>query len=155
MLSKGKQEELIRICIEEAELAIARGDDPFGGVIADKNGNVIVRNGNRENTEHNRAAHAEMVCIREACKKLGTNDLSGYVSVCNGESCPMCCSALILAGIDEFYYGIGMCAERHPNPYITMEEVAAHALRPCSITGGILEEACLAQITRGGYSGDK
>ena len=155
MLTREKQEELIRICMEEAELAIQRGDDPFGGVIADKEGNVIVRNGNRENTEKNRAAHAEIVCIREACKVLGTNDLSGYISVCNGESCPMCCSALILSGIDEFYYGIGMCDDRHPNPYIPMTEIAAHAIQPCTVVGGILEDECLAQINRGGYFGDK
>ncbi len=155
MLSKEKQVELMRVAMEQAEAAIARGDDPFGGVIADKDGNIIVADGNRENTEHNRAAHAEMVCIREACKKLGTNDLRGYISVCNGESCPMCACALMLSGIDEFYFGIGMCDERHPNPYITMEEVAKHSLQKCTIVGGILEDECLAQISRGGYTGDK
>ncbi len=147
MLSREKQEELMRICIEEAELAIARGDDPFGGVIADKDGNIIVRNGNRENTEMNRSAHAEMVCIREACKKLGTTDLTGYISMCNGESCPMCCCALILSGIDEFYYGLPM--RDGCNPYLTMADVTAKAVQSCTITGGILADECYEQIMRG------
>lgn len=147
MLSKEIQEKLMRVCIEEAEKAIARGDDPFGGVIADKEGNIIVRDGNRENSELNPAAHAEMVLIREACKKLKTTDLSGYISVCNGESCPMCCSALVMAGIDEFYYGLSM--RDGCNPYLTMKDVTAKAVQKCTVVGGILEDECYEQIMRG------
>ena len=147
MLTKEMQERLMRICMEEAEKAIARGDDPFGGVIADKEGNIIVRDGNRENTEMNRSAHAEMVLIREACKKLGKTDLSGYISVCNGESCPMCCCALVLSGIDEFYYGLSM--RDGCNPYLTMQDVTSKAIQNCSVTGNILADECYEQIMRG------
>lgn len=147
MLPINLQEKLMKICIEEAELAIQRGDDPFGGVIADREGNILVRDGNRENSENNRAAHAEMVLIREACKKLGSNDLSGYISVCNGESCPMCCSALIMSGIDQFYYGMPM--RDGCNPYLTMEDVTSKAVHQCSVVGGILEEECYEQVMRG------
>ena len=147
MLSKEIQEKLMRVCMEETEKAIERGDDPFGGIIADRDGNIIVRNGNRENTEMNRAAHAEMVLIREACKTLGTTDLRGYISLCNGESCPMCCCALIMAGIDEFYYGLSM--RDGCNPYLTMEDVTAKAIQPCTVIGGILYDECYEQIMRG------
>jgi tRNA(adenine34) deaminase len=147
MLSRNMQEKLIRISMDEAEKAIARGDDPFGGVIADKEGNIIVRDGNRENTEMNRAAHAEMVLIREACKKLKTTDLSGYISVCNAESCPMCSSALILSGIDEFYFGMKMGHDC--NPYLPMDMVTAKARQACTVVGGILEEECTEVVMRG------
>ena len=117
MLDKDCCEKLIRISIEEAASAIERGDEPFGGVICDAEGNVVVRGGNRENTEQNPTSHAEMVLIREACGKLGTKDLSGYICVCNAESCPMCTSALILAGIrngsarDVLVKAVGICTE--------------------------------------------
>jgi tRNA(adenine34) deaminase len=148
MLTTERQEELMRIAMEEAEKAIRRGDDPFGGVIADKEGNIIVRDGNRENTEQNRAAHAEIVLVREACRVLGTTDLEGYILVCNGECCPMCASALLLSGIDEFYYGMHMRLDEC-NPAIRLTEVAAHAKQQCVIIGGIFEDECRTQILRG------
>jgi tRNA(Arg) A34 adenosine deaminase TadA len=49
MLSRELQEKLMRIALQEAALAVERGDYPFGGLIADKEGNVIVKDGNREN----------------------------------------------------------------------------------------------------------
>lgn len=147
MLSKEIQEKLMRVCIEEAEAAIERGDDPFGGVIADKEGNIIVRDGNRENTEKNPAAHAEIVLIREACRKLGTTDLSDYISICNGESCPMCCCALIFRGINEFYYGLSM--RDSCNPKLLMKDITAKAVQSCTVVGDILADVCYEQIVRG------
>ena len=59
MLNKEIQEDLINIAIEEAASAIEKGDEPFGGVICDSDGNIIVRDGNRENTEQNPTHHAD------------------------------------------------------------------------------------------------
>ena len=50
MLSRELQEKLMRIAQQQAALAAERGDYPFGGLIADKEGNVIVKDGNREKT---------------------------------------------------------------------------------------------------------
>lgn len=144
MLTKQRQEELVRIAMEETALAIARGDEPFGGVLADAQGSILVREGNREVTEQDPTAHAEMALIRKACKKLGTNDLSGYVLVCNAESCSMCASALIKAGVREFYYGAEM--EEFCDPFLRLTQVAAAAKQPIRLYGGILKEACRAQI---------
>lgn len=147
MLKKERVDELIRVSMEEAEAAIQRGDDPFGGVIADRNGTIVVRNGNRQNTEMNAAAHAEMVLIREACKKLGTTDLSGYISVCNAESCPMCASALVMSGIREFYFGTHM--EDSCNPYIRMQDVLSRSTGTFFVQDGILEPECTEIMQRG------
>ena len=141
------QEKLMRVAMEEAEKAIARGDDPFGGLIVDEDGNIIAKAGNQENTEQNPSSHAEIVAIREACRVLGKKDLSGYVSICNAESCPMCASALILAGVRVFYYGASM--EAFCNPYIRMQEVADKAQTEVVITSGILYEECTEQVKRG------
>ena len=50
-------------------------------------------------------AHAEMVAIRNACKKLEKYDLSGYILYTSCEPCPMCLSAIIWSNIKEVYYG--------------------------------------------------
>jgi len=140
------QEKLMRIAMEEAEKAIARGDDPFGGLIVDRDGRIIARAGNQENTEQNPSSHAEIVVIREACRVLGKKDLSGYISICNAESCPMCASALIMAGIRVFYYGTSM--EPFCNPYIRMQEVADKAQTEVVLTCGILHDECTEQVKR-------
>ncbi|MDO4565451.1 MAG: nucleoside deaminase [Clostridia bacterium] len=147
MLSRERYEELIRLSIQEAQLAMERGDDPFGGVITDSEGKVIVSGGNRQNSEKNPTAHAEMVLIREACKKLETTDLSGCISVCNAESCPMCASALVLAGIREFYFGVHM--EPFCNPHIRMKDVLKASRGEFTLVDGILEEECADVMRRG------
>lgn len=147
MLSKELQEKLIKISICEAEAAIERGDDPFGGCICDKQGNIIVRGGNLENTEMNPASHAETVLIREACKKLGTKDLSDCISVCNAESCPMCASALVMAGIKEFYFGTHM--ESFCNPYVRMKDIIKASHGDIIMVDGILDEKCTQVVRRG------
>ena len=147
MLTKETYESLIRIAIEEASLAIERGDEPFGGVIADAEGNIIVRDGNRENTEQNPTHHAEMVLIREACKKLGTKDLSGCILVCNAEPCPMCASALVLSGIRHYCYGAEM--EPFCNPYIRAKDILKDSRGDYVLVDGILEEECRAFVQEG------
>lgn len=148
MLSLDSQEKLMRVAMEEAELALERGDDPFGSVIVDQAGNIIVREGNRQNTEQDPTAHAEIVAIRKAAKKLGTIDLSGYISICNAESCPMCATALILAGVREFYFGT--YAEGFSIPYIRMRDVAHKTYDDnIIIVDGILYEECRNLVSKG------
>ena len=76
---------------------------PFGAVVV-KDGEVIGRGGNRVTTSNDPTAHAEIVAIREASKKLGTFDLSGCEIYASCEPCPMCLGAIYWAHIDKLYY---------------------------------------------------
>lgn len=78
---------------------------PFGAVIVDKEGNVISNGNNKVLKEKDPTAHAEIIAIREACKKLNTYDLSGYILYTSCEPCPMCLSAIIWSNIKTVYYG--------------------------------------------------
>ena len=78
---------------------------PFGAVIIDKKGNVISNGNNKVIKNNDSTAHAEIVAIREACKKLNTYDLSEYILYTSCEPCPMCLSAIIWSNIKEVYYG--------------------------------------------------
>lgn len=77
---------------------------PFGAVIVDKSGNIIAKGNNMVLANNDPTAHAEVTVIREACKKLGTYDLSGCTLYTSCEPCPMCLSAIIWANIKEVYY---------------------------------------------------
>ena len=76
---------------------------PFGCVVV--KGNMIVAEGSNKVTFSNDpTAHAEIVAIRDACKKLNTFNLSGCDIYASCEPCPMCLSAIYWSHIDNIYY---------------------------------------------------
>ena len=77
---------------------------PFGAVIV-RDGEIIAKGWNRVTSSNDPTAHAEMVCIREACSTLQSFDLSGCELFVNCEPCPMCLSAAYWAGIERITYG--------------------------------------------------
>lgn len=77
---------------------------PFGAIITDKEGNIIAKGNNQVLKNNDPTAHAEVVAIRNACKKLNTYDLSNYILYTSCEPCPMCLSAIIWSNIKEIYY---------------------------------------------------
>ena len=77
---------------------------PFGAVVVDDKGQIISNGNNQVLKKHDPTAHAEVVAIREACKRLNTSDLSEYILYTSCEPCPMCLSAIIWANIKEVYY---------------------------------------------------
>ena len=96
----------MKIANENAENGIAKKEGgPFGAVIVDKEGNVISNGNNKVLKNNDPTAHAEIVAIREACKKLNTYDLKDYILYTSCEPCPMCLSAAIWANIKTIYYG--------------------------------------------------
>lgn len=98
-------DKFMKIAKECAEYGICHNEGgPFGAVITDKEGNIIAKGNNMVLANNDPTAHAEVNVIREACKKLGTYDLSGYILYTSCEPCPMCLSAIIWANIKEVYY---------------------------------------------------
>lgn len=76
---------------------------PFGACI-EKEGKVISIGSNQVLKNNDPTAHAEIIAIRRACKKLKTYDLSGCTLYATGYPCPMCLSAIIWANIKNVYY---------------------------------------------------
>lgn len=95
--------EFLNLAIEIAEKNIAKGGGPFGAVIV-KDGEVVARSGNSVTVDNDPTAHAEVNCIRKACRVLGTFDLSGCVIYSSCEPCPMCLSAIYWARLDKLFY---------------------------------------------------
>lgn len=76
---------------------------PFGAVIV-KNGEIIARGNNKVASSNDPTAHAEIVAIREACKKLNSFQLEGCEIYTSCEPCPMCMGAIYWARPKIVYY---------------------------------------------------
>lgn len=76
---------------------------PFGATIV-RNGEVVAAVGNTVLKDTDISGHAEMVAVREACKKLDTLDLSDCEVYATCEPCPMCVGVMMWANIKKVYY---------------------------------------------------
>jgi len=88
----------------EAEAAAARGEVPVGAVIVGPDGGILARAGNRTLMDRDPTAHAEMLVIREAAAKLGSERLIDCDLHVTLEPCPMCAGAISLARIRRLYF---------------------------------------------------
>lgn len=89
----------------QAEKAGEKGDVPIGCVIV-KDNKIIARGYNKREKKKNSIAHAEIVAINKACKKLRTwklQDCEIYVTM---QPCLMCAGAIINSRIKKLYYGL-------------------------------------------------
>lgn len=92
--------EAIRISVE---MMRAGKGGPFGAVVV-KDGQIIGRGCNEVTSTNDPTAHAEIVAIREACRKIGSFRLDGCVIYSSCEPCPMCLSAIYWARIGKIFY---------------------------------------------------
>lgn len=86
-------EEALRRAIALAEENVARGGGPFGAVVV-KDGRIVGEGTNRVTIDNDPSAHAEVVAIRDACRRLGSFRLDGAIVYASCEPCPMCWSAI-------------------------------------------------------------
>lgn len=146
MINKVLQENLMRVVIEEVEIAIKEGNSPFAAILINKNGEIIGKAHNTAKTENNPILHAEINLITNICKKLNTRDLSEYCLISNAWSCSMCMSASIKAKISNFIFGAP--SENDMNPNITVFDIKEKTNGDINIVTGVLEEECRKQIER-------
>jgi tRNA(adenine34) deaminase len=92
------------LALDEARAAGERGEVPVGAIIV-RDGAVIARAGNRVIAEHDPTAHAELVAIRAAGAKLGSERLEDCDLYVTLEPCAMCAGAIAFARIRRLYYG--------------------------------------------------
>ena len=91
--------------LDEARAAAARGEVPVGAVVVDPSGTVVAAEGNRTRERCDPTAHAEILAIRAACARLGTDRLPGHDLYVTLEPCPMCAAAISFARVARLYYG--------------------------------------------------
>ncbi len=101
MYRKKFMEEAIKLANECFETG---NGGPFGAVIV-KDGEIVGRGRNTVTADNDPTAHAEVNAIRDACKNLGTFQLSGCEVYASSEPCPMCFGAIYWARPERIFYG--------------------------------------------------
>lgn len=91
--------------LAEARSAAARGEVPVGAVLVAPSGEVIAAQGNRTRELSDPSAHAEMLVIRDAAARLGSERLIEHDLYVTLEPCPMCAAVISFARIRRLYYG--------------------------------------------------
>jgi tRNA(Arg) A34 adenosine deaminase TadA len=91
--------------LEEAESAGARGEVPVGAVITGPDGEILAAAGNRTIELNDPTAHAEILAIRAAAARLGSERLAACDAHVTLEPCAMCAAAISFARIRRLYYG--------------------------------------------------
>lgn len=94
----------MELALEQARLAAAAGEVPVGALII-KDGKVIARGHNRNLTENDPTAHAEIVALRLAAARLGNHRLPGCTLYSTIEPCSMCAGALVHSRVSRLVYG--------------------------------------------------
>ena len=139
-------EQLMLIAIEEAKIAESHGDIPIGALVV-LEGDIISSRHNERELQNDPTAHAEVLAIQDAAKKLGTSRLDGATLISTLEPCPMCAGAALSARISRVIFGaedpkagaLGSLYQLGSAPRLNHE---------FSVTPRVLQEECGALISR-------
>ena len=97
--------ELLRDCVKVAHAAMESGNHPFGALLADQDGNILLAQGNAF-TEGGSAYHAETLLCLRAAKQYSPDFLKSCTLYTNFEPCVMCTGAIYWSGIGRLVYGV-------------------------------------------------
>lgn len=136
----------MRRAMQLADRAARLGEVPVGAVIVRKSTGEIVGEGyNRRELDRNALAHAEIMAIDAACRKLGGWRLPDCALFVTLEPCPMCSGAILQARIDDVYYGASDPKSGAVRSVQRMFELP-YNWQP-TVAGGILEAECSEQLS--------
>jgi tRNA(adenine34) deaminase len=139
--------DLMRLALNEASAAAEAGDVPIGAVIVhDPTGEVIGRGRNRREADDDPTAHAEIIALRDAARRLGQwrlLDCTLYVTL---EPCPMCAGAIVAARVPRLVYG---CDDPKAGAVRTLYKICQDPrLNHCvEVTAGVCADEC-AEVLR-------
>jgi len=138
----------MRIALEEAQAAGVAGEVPVGAAIFDPaTGEIVARAANGPVGSSDPTAHAEILCLRAAARRMGNYRLTGLTLVVTLEPCAMCAGAITHARIGRLVFGAqdekGGAVAHGPRFF---DQPTCH-WRP-SVTGGVLAEECASLLRR-------
>lgn len=147
MISTERREELIRRTFALACRARQHGNHPFGALLADGDGTILLEAENTVVTELDPTGHAETNLVRLAGRELSREVLEESILFTSTEPCPMCCGAIHWAGIRQIVFGLPedhlyrLSGSDPGNPSIRLPSRVffTHTKRAVTIAGPLLE----------------
>ncbi len=142
-LTNSSDERWMREALAAALEAEAVGEVPVGACLVAADGQLLARAGNRTRTDCDPTAHAEVVALREAARKVGNYRLAGAVMYATIEPCAMCAGALVQARIKRLVYG---APDERAGAVSSQFRIcdAGSLNHRIEITSGVLEPECRA-----------
>ena len=133
--------ELMQQAILLAKETAIKGDVPVGAFVVDDAGNVVGQGANLREQNNDPTAHAEIVAIRDAAKKISNYRLDGLILIVTLEPCVMCAGAiaqsrikrLVFGAFDEKYGAVGSVWDLLRDP---------RSLYKPEVISGVLEDEC-------------
>jgi tRNA(Arg) A34 adenosine deaminase TadA len=143
-----RDEEFLRRSFEVARRAQDHGNHPFGAILVDGDGNVLIEAENGYMPSHDGTAHAERLLATQACTSYGADILKASTLYSSAEPCAMCAGAMYWAGIGRLVYGLSEHRLRaitgdHPeNPTLNLpcRQVFETGQRSVEVVGPLLED---------------
>ena len=147
-------EALLRRAIALAVAAREHGNKPFGALLADAGGNIVVEAENTEYTDRDATRHAEVNLLSKACREVGPAPLDRFVMYASTEPCAMCAGAAFFAGVRAVVFGLAgetltpmWVTDDAPAPALldlSCRSVFAHCpAHPTAVVGPLLEQEAM------------
>jgi len=142
----------LRRSFDIARRAITHGNHPFGALLVDAAGNVLIEAENGYMPARDSTAHAERLLATQACTTIPTEVLRDATLYSSAEPCAMCAGAMYWAGIGRLVYGLSEHRLRditgnHPeNPTLNLpcRDVFGSGQRTTEVVGPLLEDEAAA-----------
>jgi tRNA(Arg) A34 adenosine deaminase TadA len=141
-------ERFLRRSFEVARRSMTHGNHPFGAILVDADGNVLIETENGFMPDHDGTAHAERLLATQACRTIAADVRAKATLYSSAEPCAMCAGAIYWAGIGRVVYGLsehrlrGVTGNHPENPTLDLpcREVFASGQRATEVVGPMLED---------------
>mgnify|MGYP000845388555 CR=1 FL=1 len=136
----------MKVALDCARAAAARGEVPVGAVVLDRHGEIVVSAGNEREATGDPTAHAEILALRRAASRLGSWRLDGTTLVVTLEPCVMCAGAALAARVARVVFG---AASLDNGAMGSLYNVAVdpRLASGCDVISGVRADECAAQLS--------
>ncbi len=150
-------QHFMEIALEQCRLSIDAGQSPFGACVV-INGELIAAAHNHVYADTDITAHAEIVCLREACTRMKAILLTGATLYSTTEPCPMCFSASHWARVERIVYAAGIEDARYygfNEMQLNNDVLAAIVASPIDIRPHVMRDEAIELFRRWRDAGGK
>jgi len=150
-----RDEHFLRLSFAVARRSLTHGNHPFGCIVVDADGKVLIETENGYMPDSDGTAHAERLAATQACRTLSRDVLAKATLYSSAEPCAMCAGAIYWAGIGRVVYGLsehrlrGVTGNHPENPTLDLpcREVFVRGAKPIEVHGPVAEmEAEIAAL---------